>query len=121
MPAVRGAEILDGENFDNEETADVGSGKALEGTPTGATAASPYIYRLGGCSCLSGDYLGLWRFDHELQVGENIVFEDMIHYTTVKTNTFNGITHPAIGMLHKDGTLEILRQFGYEDYRSRMD
>lgn len=80
-----------------------------------------HIYRLGGNSCLSGDFMGYWRFDHELQVGEEVIFEDMIHYTTVKTNTFNGITHPAIGMLKMDGKLEILRQFGYEDYRNRMD
>ena len=78
-------------------------------------------YRLGGNSCLSGDFMGNWRFDHELQVGEEVIFEDMIHYTTVKTNTFNGISHPSIGMLHEDGTLEILREFGYEDYRNRMD
>ena len=78
-------------------------------------------YRLGGNSCLSGDYMGCWLFDHELQVGEEVIFEDMIHYTTVKTNTFNGISHPSIGMLHEDGTMEILRQFGYEDYRNRMD
>ena len=80
-----------------------------------------WVYRLGGNSCLSGDFMGYWRFDHELQVGEEVIFEDMIHYTTVKTNTFNGITHPAIGMLKMDGKLEILRQFGYEDYRNRMD
>ena len=80
-----------------------------------------HLYRLGGNSCLSGDFMGYWRFDHELQVGEQVFFEDMIHYTTVKTNTFNGITHPAIGMLKCDGKLEILRQFGYEDYRNRMD
>ena len=80
-----------------------------------------YLYRLGGNSCLSGDFMASWRFDHELQVGEEVIFEDMIHYTTVKTNTFNGITHPSIAMLHEDGKLEILRQFGYEDYRNRMD
>jgi len=78
-------------------------------------------YRLGGNSCLSGDFMGMWHFDHELQVGEEIIFEDMIHYTTVKTNMFNGITHPAIAMLHTDGRLEMLRQFTYEDYRDRMD
>ena len=78
-------------------------------------------YRLGGNSCLSGDFMGNWRFDHELQVGEEVIFEDMIHYTTVKTNTFNGISHPSIGMLHEDGRMEILREFGYEDYRNRMD
>ena len=80
-----------------------------------------HCYRLGGNSCLAGDFMGRWYFDHELQVGEEVVFEDMIHYTTVKTNTFNGITHPALCMLHEDGSLEVLRQFGYEDYRDRMD
>ena len=80
-----------------------------------------HLYRLGGNSCLSGDFMGYWRFDHELEVGEQIIFEDMIHYTTVKTNTFNGITHPSIAMLRQNGTLELLRQFTYEDYRARMD
>ena len=80
-----------------------------------------HLYRLGGNSCLSGDFMGYWRFDHELQVGEEVIFEDMIHYTTVKTNTFNGISHPSIAMLHSDGTLQMLRQFTYEDYRDRMD
>ncbi len=80
-----------------------------------------HVYRLGGCSCLSGDFMGRWQFDHELQVGENVIFEDMIHYTTVKTNLFNGITHPAIALAHMDGEVEVLRQYGYEDYRSRMD
>ena len=78
-------------------------------------------YRLGGNSCLSGDFMGYWHFDHELQVGEEVIFEDMIHYTTVKTNMFNGVRHPSIGMLHEDGKLEILREFGYEDYEKRMD
>lgn len=78
-------------------------------------------YRLGGNSCLSGDFMGDWTFDHELEVGETIIFEDMIHYTTVKTTMFNGITHPSIGILRLDNTLEILRKFGYEDYRNRMD
>lgn len=87
----------------------------------GHTQGSGHCYRLGGNSCLSGDFMGMWRFDHELQVGEKVIFEDMLHYTTVKTNTFNGITHPAIGMLKSDGKLEILRRFGYEDYRERMD
>ena len=82
---------------------------------------SNFIYRLGGNSCLSGDFMGYWQFDHELKIGEEIIFEDMIHYTTVKTNTFNGISHPTIGMLHADGELEVLRRFGYEDYRNRMD
>ena len=82
---------------------------------------SQLVYRLGGNSCLSGDWMGDWAFDHELQVGEEIIFEDMIHYTTVKTNTFNGITHPSIAMEHSDGALEMLREYSYEDYRDRMD
>ena len=80
-----------------------------------------HLYRLGGNSCLSGDFMGYWQFDHELQVGEEVIFEDMIHYTTVKTNMFNGVRHPSIGMLHEDGKLEILRQFDYSDYKNRMD
>ena len=65
--------------------------------------------------------MGSWRFDHELQPGENIIFEDMLHYTTVKTHLFNGISHPSIALLHADGQLELLRRYGYEDYRARMD
>ena len=72
-------------------------------------------------SCLSGDFMGDWQFDHELQMGEEVIFEDMIHYTTVKTNMFNGVRHPSIGMLHEDGKMEILREFGYADYKNRMD
>lgn len=79
-----------------------------------------FIYRLGGNSCLSGDYMGSWRFDHPLQVGERIVLEDMIHYTMVKTNMFNGIQHPSIAIWHTDNTLEIYKAFRYEDYRDRM-
>lgn len=80
----------------------------------------PFVYRLGGNSCLSGDYMGNWSFDHELQIGERVVFEDMIHYTMVKTNMFNGIHHPAIALWTVDGKAEIYKQFGYEDYRNRM-
>jgi carboxynorspermidine decarboxylase len=80
----------------------------------------PYVYRLGGNSCLSGDYMDAWSFDKELKVGERIVFEDMIHYTTVKTTMFNGIPHPAIAMWTKEGAARIFREFTYEDYRNRM-
>jgi len=79
------------------------------------------IYRLGGNSCLSGDYMGSWRFPEPLHVGQEIVFEDMIHYTTVKTTMFNGIMHPSIVFEHEDGTREVLRRYSYEDYRERMD
>ena len=103
MPDVRGAEVIESSEYSE------------------SSEHSDHPYRLGGNSCLSGDYLGYWRFDHELQVGEEIIFEDMIHYTTVKTNLFNGVRHPSIGMLHEDGKLEILREFGYADYENRMD
>lgn len=78
------------------------------------------IYRIGGNSCLSGDFMGSWSFDHELQIGDRIVFDDMIHYTTVKTNMFNGITHPSLYFEHLDGKIEVLREFSFEDYRDRM-
>ena len=81
----------------------------------------PYVYRLGGNSCLSGDFMGDWSFDHELQVGDEIVFEDMIHYTTVKTTTFNGVHHPSLAIRRLDGSIDVLREFRYEDYRDRMD
>ena len=81
---------------------------------------TPHTYRIGGNSCLSGDFMGLWQFDHDLCIGESLIFEDMIHYTTVKTTMFNGIAHPSIGLLHTDGTFELLRRYTYEDYRDRM-
>ncbi len=81
----------------------------------------PHTYRLGGNSCLSGDYMSYWHFPRPLRVGDPIFFEDMIHYTTVKTTTFNGITHPSLALQHPDGTLTILRHFTYADYRTRMD
>ena len=83
--------------------------------------ASKNIYRLGGNSCLSGDFMGSWQFDHALAIGENVIFEDMIHYTTVKTNMFNGISHPSLAIARTSGELEMLRTYGYEDYKARMD
>lgn len=99
-PAVRGAKTIE-ENIDY---------------------SIPYIYRLGANSCLSGDFMSAWQFDHELKIGENIVFEDMNHYTTVKTTMFNGISHPALAMVHETtDELEILREYGPNDYIERMD
>lgn len=83
--------------------------------------ASEFVYRLGGNSCLSGDFMGCWRFQKPLMVGDIVEFEDMIHYTTVKTNMFNGIHHPSLRIQRLDGTIETLRDFTYEDYRDRMD
>ena len=97
-PTVRGAETIEGEYGEGEN-----------------------IYRLGGNSCLSGDWMQSWKFNHALQIGETVIFEDMIHYTTVKTCTFNGITHPDICLLKKNGELQVLRHFDYQDYKNRMD
>ena len=77
-------------------------------------------YRIGGNSCLSGDFVGDWSFNSELKPGDRITFEDMNHYTTVKTNMFNGIDHPAIVLQHSNGEIELLRQFTYHDYKNRM-
>jgi carboxynorspermidine decarboxylase len=85
--------------------------EAIEGKPT---------YRIGGNSCLSGDFMGDWSFDNALQTGDKIIFEDMIHYTIVKTNMFNGIPHPAIVLRTEKDELVTLKEFGYEEYRRRM-
>lgn len=77
-------------------------------------------YRMGGVSCLAGDYMTEYSFNHELQVGEKIILEDMIHYTMVKTTTFNGVRHPDIAIWHEDDTLEIVREFDYDDYKNRL-
>ncbi|MBO7368636.1 MAG: carboxynorspermidine decarboxylase [Paludibacteraceae bacterium] len=88
-----------------------GATDPVEGKPT---------YRMGGNSCLSGDYVGSWSFDEPLKVGDRVVFEDMIHYTTVKTTMFNGVTHPAIAMVWPNGQIDLLRKFIYQDYKKRM-
>ena len=77
-------------------------------------------YRMGGNSCLSGDYVGDWSFEKPLKIGDRITFEDMNHYTTVKTNMFNGVQHPSILFKRIDGSVEILREFDYLDYKTRM-
>jgi carboxynorspermidine decarboxylase len=88
----------------------------------GATDPRPGkpVYRLGGNSCLSGDFIGDWSFDEELAPGDRIVFLDMIHYTMVKTSTFNGVAHPSIGIWQSDGTFSLVRKFGYSDYKNRL-
>lgn len=101
-PAIRGAETLEPPQAAGRER-------------------EPLVYRLGGNSCLSGDFMGYWRFEQPLQIGDTIRFLDMIHYTTVKTNMFNGIPHPSLVLLRENGEEESLRRFGYEDYRDRMD
>ena len=83
-------------------------------------AAGEKRWRMGGTSCLAGDYCGDWAFDHDLKVGERIVFEDMIHYTMVKTTMFNGVAHPSIVIARRDGRIDLIRAFGYEDFKNRM-
>ena len=77
-------------------------------------------YRIGGNSCLSGDVMGEWSFDRELRPGDRLIFRDMIHYTMVKTTTFNGVHHPSIGIWTKDDEFKLIREFGYDDYKNRL-
>lgn len=96
QPRVKGAEIAD-------ETA----------------GTDGLCYRLGGCSCLAGDFMGDWVFPRELKTGDDVVFLDMLHYTTVKTTMFNGVRHPSIGIV-ENGAFRELRRFDYHDYKQRM-
>lgn len=89
----------------------VGATDPVAGKPT---------YRIGGTSCLSGDYMYEYSFDEAVKIGDRIVLLDMMHYTMVKTTMFNGVKHPAIGMWTKNNELEIFRNFGYEDYKNRL-
>jgi carboxynorspermidine decarboxylase len=89
----------------------VGAIDAFEGKPA---------YRIGGMSCLAGDYMGNWSFEKELKPGDKIVFQDMIHYTMVKTSTFNGVAHPSIGLWKSNGSFQLFKQFGYDDYKGRL-
>jgi len=80
-----------------------------------------YTYRLAGPSCLAGDVIGDWSFDRPLKPGDRLAFEDMSHYTMVKTTTFNGIQHPAICTFEPEtGELKVVRKFGYEDFKGRL-
>ena len=91
-----------------------------EALPDDAEEDKSYKYRLGGNSCLSGDYVGDWKFATPLKAGDILTLKDMNHYTTVKTTMFNGIQHPSIWLQKSDGNFELLRKFSYEDYRDRM-
>jgi carboxynorspermidine decarboxylase len=94
---------------------------AIVGAHDTDTASGERGYRMGGSSCLAGDWMGEWSFDKgELRIGDRVVFDDMIHYTMVKTTMFNGVRHPSIAILRTDGRLDLVRQFTYEDYKTRM-
>jgi len=89
----------------------LGTSDEMKGKPT---------YRMGGNSCLAGDFMGDWSFEQPLKIGDKIIFNDMIHYTMVKTNTFNGVKHPSIGIWNEEKGFILLREFGYEDYKTRL-
>ena len=79
-----------------------------------------FTYKLGGNTCLAGDIMGDYSFDEELKVGDKVVFEDQIHYTFVKNTTFNGIKLPSLALYHEDTGLELIKEFGFEDYKMRL-
>lgn len=87
---------------------------------SGEPGEKSYTYRLGGPTCLAGDVIGDYSFDMPLKEGDRLVFEDMALYTMVKTNTFNGMPLPSIALRHVDGSKEVIRSFGYEDFKKRL-
>ncbi len=86
----------------------------------GAANEKKYTYRLGGNTCLAGDIMGDYSFDAPLHVGDTVIFEDQIHYTFVKNTTFNGIKLPSLAIKRKNGEIELIKEFGYEDYKNRL-
>lgn len=89
----------------------IGATEPKEGKPT---------YRLGGVSCLAGDFISEYSFENDLKIGDKIIFEDMMHYTMVKTTMFNGVTHPDIIIKRQDGKIDVVKRFAYEDYKGRL-
>jgi len=86
----------------------------------GKAGEKAHTYRLAGNTCLAGDIMGDYSFDAPLNIGDKIIFEDQMHYTMVKATTFNGIRLPVIAIKREDGTVEVVREFGYEDFRNRL-
>lgn len=87
---------------------------------SGKDGEKPYTYRLAAPTCLAGDIIGDYSFDKPLEIGNKLIFTDMAIYSMVKNNTFNGMPLPSIAVLKTDGSTEILKQFGYEDFKSRL-
>lgn len=87
---------------------------------SGKDGEKKYTYRLAGATCLAGDVIGDYSFDNPLNVGDKLIFEDMAIYSMVKNNTFNGMPLPSIAVLRKDGTIETVKSFGYEDFKYRL-
>ena len=79
-----------------------------------------YTYRLSSCTCLAGDVIGDYSFDREIHVGDRLYFEDMAIYSMVKNNTFNGMCLPSIAVMKEDGDCQLVRQFGYEEFKGRL-
>lgn len=87
---------------------------------SGEAGEKKHTYRFGGNTCLAGDIMGDYSFDEPLQVGDRVIFEDQIHYTFVKNTTFNGIKLPSLAILREDNTLDVIKEFGYQDYKNRL-
>ena len=86
----------------------------------GGLGEKAYDYRLGGPTCLAGDVIGDYSFDEPLSPGSRVVFCDMAIYSMVKNNTFNGMNLPAIYLKKQDGSIQLVRKFGYEDFKTRL-
>ncbi len=87
---------------------------------SGEKGEKPHNYILGGSTCLAGDIIGEYSFDKPLLVGDKLIFCDMAHYSMVKNNTFNGLCLPSIAIVHKNGEVELIKRFGYEDFKERL-
>ena len=87
---------------------------------SGEAGEKAYTYRLSSCTCLAGDVIGDYSFDREIRIGDKLYFMDMAIYSMVKNNTFNGMPLPDIAVMHEDGECEVIRHFGYEDFKSRL-
>ena len=109
LPAV----VFAGENYHL-------AGDPSSHLPSSISNLPSFTHRLGGPTCLAGDVIGDFTFHRELRVGDTLVFDDMAHYTMVKTTTFNGVKHPPIALQHADGRLEVIRSFTYQDFRDRL-
>ncbi len=90
-------------------------------TGSGMPQEKAYTYRLGSQSCLAGDVIGEYSFDEEIKIGQRLIFEDMAHYTMVKNTTFNGINLPSIAIWNSEtGKLDVIKKFGYDDFKGRL-
>jgi carboxynorspermidine decarboxylase len=86
----------------------------------GEPGEKKYTYRLSSRTCLAGDVIGDYSFDNEIKIGDRLCFEDMAIYSMVKNNTFNGMPLPDIAVLHEDSSTEVVKKFGYDDFKCRL-